>query len=360
MTSRRLSEPNSYVDQLRESEAPEASTGVKPNVPIQLARWRRIDLADLGNRYGLIFVWLVVIVIFSALRPDVFLTPAILQSILGSQAVLLIVTLGLLLPLTAGEFDVSVAGVLSIALVLMGYLNIVHHWPVVFAILVALATGVAVGLVNSFFVIVIRLHSFVVTLGTGTLLSGLAIGINNQSISGISDVWVQASRGTPLLGLPFVFYYGLLLTVALWYTFAHLPLGRYLFFVGAGRDVARLSGIRVDRVRTGAFVGASLIGAVAGVLLAGVLGGADPNVGPGYLLPGFAAAFLGATTITPGRFNPWGGFVAVYFLVTGFTGLEILGLSGWIEQVFYGGALVLAITFSQLSARRTESRGATA
>jgi ribose transport system permease protein len=125
-----------------------------------------------------------------------------------------------------------------------------------------------------------------------------------------------------------------------------------MLFTGANREVARLSGINVDRLRAGSLIVSSLIGAVAAVILAGVLGSADPNAANGYLLPPFAAAFLGATAITPGRFNPWGAFIAVYFLITGIVGLQILGLSGWIEQVFYGGALVLAVTLSRLAANR--------
>ena len=93
------------------------------------------------------------------------------------------------------------------------------------------------------------------------------------------------------------------------------------------------------------------------IILAGVLGSADPNAGGGYLLPPFAAAFLGATAITPGRFNPWGAFIAVYFLVTGIVGLQILGFSGWIEQVFYGGALVLAVVLSRIAAEKLRSTG---
>jgi ribose transport system permease protein len=108
----------------------------------------------------------------------------------------------------------------------------------------------------------------------------------------------------------------------------------------------------VDLIRAGTLLFSSVLGAIAGLLLAGVLGSADPNAAAQYLLPAFAGAFLGATAITPGRFNPWGSFVAVYFLLTGITGLELLGLSGWIEQVFYGASLVVAVTLSRLAGRK--------
>jgi ribose transport system permease protein len=191
----------------------------------------------------------------------------------------------------------------------------------------------------------------VVTLGTGTLLFGIGFGINSLTTGGISSDLVDAVR-TQLLGIPLVFYYGLLLTVAMWYVYSYTPLGRYLYFFGAGRDVARLSGLPVDAIRAGSLIGTSLISAIAGVAVAGQLGSADPNTARAYLLPAFAGAFLGSTAITPGRFNPWGAFIAVYFLITGITGLNILGYSGWVEEVFYGASLVIAILFSHLARRR--------
>jgi ribose transport system permease protein len=149
-----------------------------------------------------------------------------------------------------------------------------------------------------------------------------------------------------------VFVIALLMTTLLWYVFAHTPFGRYLFIVGAGPDVARLSGLRVRTIQTSALLIASLGAAFAGVALAGTQNSVDPNSASKLLLPAFSAAFLGSTAIVPGRFNAWGAFTAVYFLATGITGLQFLGLSGWIENVFYGGSLVLAVLLSFIARKR--------
>jgi ribose transport system permease protein len=302
-------------------------------------------------RYALLLAWIAIIVVFGLLKPDTFLTTANFQTIFGSQAVLLILTLALIVPLTAGEFDLSVAGTLGLSLVLVGWLNVNHGWPIGLAVAAALLAGLLVGLANGFFVVVVGVESIVVTLGMGTLLAGIAVGVNNETISGISQSLVDASR-TNLFGIQTAFWFGLVLTAIVWYVYSHTPLGRHLYFVGAGRDVARLTGLRVDMLRIGSLAFSGVVAALAGVVLAGTLGAADPNVGPSYLLPAFAAAFLGSTAIRPGRFNPWGGFIAVYFLITGITGLQLLGLVGWIEQFFYGASLVLAVTFSRLMGRR--------
>jgi len=138
----------------------------------------------------------------------------------------------------------------------------------------------------------------------------------------------------------------------MWFIFSKTPLGQRLLFVGRGRAVSKLNGISVDRVRVGALVTSATIAGLAGVVYVGTLGGADPSSGLSFLLPAFAAAFLGATAVMPGRFNPIGTFVAVYFLVSGITGLQQLGLQSYVQQLFYGGALIIAVALARLSRKR--------
>jgi ribose transport system permease protein len=144
--------------------------------------------------------------------------------------------------------------------------------------------------------------------------------------------------------------------LVLWYFFEHTTAGRRLLFVGRGRNVARLTGINVTRMRWGALIAAGGVSALAGVLYVGTIGGADPSSGLTFLLPAFSAAFLGATAITPGRFNPWGSLIALYFLVTGITGLTILGVQTFVQNLFYGAALVLAVVLSQLARGRKQTQ----
>lgn len=319
-----------------------------PERPPRTAPWGARGIA---SRYGLLISWLVIAVAFSVLTPRTFLSFSNVQSILTSQAVLLIFTLGLLPALAVAEFDLSAASVLGLSLVLVGYLNVLQGWPIGVAVLVALASGLFVGLLNVLLVVVIGIPSIVATLGVGTVAVGATLGINQVAVGGISSELVAIVR-TQLLGIQLVFYYALALTLVTWYVFAHTPLGRYLYFIGAGREVARLAGLRVDLLRAAALVTSSVVGSLSGVVLAGLLGSADPTIGSTFLLPAFAGAFLGSTSITPGRFNPWGSFIAVYFLVTGITGLQLLGFSGWIEQVFYGGSLIVAVILSRFAGER--------
>jgi ribose transport system permease protein len=171
----------------------------------------------------------------------------------------------------------------------------------------------------------------------------------SRTVGGVSDSLVEPVTVWKFLGIPLGFYYGLALCLIIWYVLEYTAAGRRLLFVGRGRRVSRLSGIRVGRVRLGAFVAAAAISSLAGVLNAGTTGAADPSSGATFLLPAFAAAFLGATSIVPGRFNPWGALVAVYFLVTGITGLQLLGIESFVQDLFYGGALISALAISRLA-----------
>jgi len=312
-------------------------------------------LVDWFERLALLLAWAFVIIVFGAVRPTTFLTWANFSAILGSQAVLVVVALGLTLTLTAGDYDLSIASVLSLAGTVLAVLNARNDVPIVWAIAAALAVGAAVGFINGFFVIYFRINSMIVTLGVGTFVHGVTLWLGNQeTISGISSGLVEAAIVRRLFGVPLSFYYALTLCVIIWYVFSYTVLGRRLLFVGRGREIARLSGIRVDRLRWGCFIVSGLMGAIAGILYVGTVAAADPNSGLSFLLPAFAAAFLGATSINPGRFNPWGTMISVYFLVTGITGLSILGVSTFIQDLFYGGALVVSVTLSQIVRGREE------
>jgi ribose transport system permease protein len=313
----------------------------------------------LAQRLTLPFAWALVIVLFGALEPDTFLTTANFQTIFGSQAVLVVIALGLLFPLTAGDYDLSVASILTLCAMIVAILNAQEGWPIGWAILVALAAGVLAGAANGVLVVLLEAESLIVTLGSGAFLAGVVFWISDSNtIGGVSEALTDPVIVWDLLGIPLSFYYALALCIAVWYVLEFRPLGRRLLFVGRGRNVARLSGVRVARVRFGALVASATFAALAGVLHAGTIGGADPSSGADFLLPAFAAAFLGATSIVPGRFNAWGAFVAVYFLVTGVTGLQLLGADSYVQQLFYGGALILAVALSRVARGAPAGAGA--
>jgi ribose transport system permease protein len=303
------------------------------------------------NYYGVVLALVVFVVFFSVLLPHTFFSTGNFVTMLTSQAVLLIVALGLTIPLSTGEFDLSIGSVVAFAGVMLAVLTGNLHWPTYLALLVVAVAGVIVGVVNGMFVVAFGVNAFIATLGTSTVLAGLTLAVSGGQIVSLGSQGITSFANAQLAGFSTPVFVAFAIAFALWYVYEHTPVGRYLFFVGEGREVARLAGIRVGRLRWGAFIASALLCTLAGTLAVGNLGAAVPSVGGSYLLPAFAAAFLGATTLRPGRFNAWGTVVALYLLETGVTGLQLLGASSWVEQVFNGSALVVAVTFARFASR---------
>ena len=315
---------------------------------------RRSAVGIFGARFAVIGVWIAMIALYSALQPDRFFTTGTFQTIFGSQQALVFLTAALLCTIVIGEFvDLSVPSVLGFAAVLMSLLVVDHDWSVWAASLAAVVAAGLIGAVNGFLVVRLGVNTIVVTLGMGTLLLGIGLWLTDlQSISGLPREFGEISLYR-VGGLPLGFYWGLLLMLGFAYVLAFTPLGRNMRFVGANREVSRLAGVRVNRIRFGAFLTAGVIAGVGGVLAAAAVGGFDPNTSQSYLLPMFAATFLGTAILQPGRFNPLGTLIAVYFLATGILGLNLLGFTGWVTSVFYGGVLVVAVTISSVLHRRS-------
>jgi ribose transport system permease protein len=342
-------EPNDTPADAAGSESPAASVAVEPG-PARLAGFRRHSRRF--PDYAVFVAFAVVIAAYSVIIPETFFTTGNLQSIINSQAVLLLVTLGLVVPLVTGEFDLSIGSMLEFSAILLTFLIADQDWSTGTAIAVAVGAGAVVGVVNGFCVVWLGIGAFIATLATGTILVGGSLAISNgQIVTGVSE-GLSSAVNAEFLGLQMPVFVAIGFAVLLWYVLEHTPVGRHLYFVGAGPDTARLAGLPIDRLRFGAFVVSGIVSALAGVLAAGSFGGSFPGFGASFLLPAYAAAFLGATAIKGGRFNSWGTVVALYFVVTGVTGLQLMGAQSWVNQVFNGVALLGAVAFARLSVSR--------
>lgn len=308
------------------------------------------------ERYALVGVWGVMVGVYSLLEPAIFDTGGTFQTIFGSQAALVFLALAFLCTVIVGEFvDLSVAAIMGLCATLVPVLSVLHHLSVALACLMALGVGAGAGAINGLLVVYLGVDTIVVTLGMSTLLTGIALAISNLSpVSGLSASFGRLAL-SDVAGLPVSFYYGLALAVAFAYVLAFTPLGRHMRFVGASREVSRLAGVPVDRIRFGAFVSAGLLCAIGGIVVCAGLGGFDPSSSVSYLLPTVSAVFLGGAVVRPGLFNPLGTLIGVYFLATGVLGLQELGLAGWISDVFYGATLIATVTLTTLLRRRTAS-----
>jgi ribose transport system permease protein len=314
------------------------------------SRDRRLDFAE---RYGLLGLLIATVILFSVLPSTQasFPTSANINNIVGNQGVLAIVALGSILPLLTGQFDLSVAATLGGSGIVVAAFTHSVGLPLAPAIAIALIFGLVVGVVNGFLVAYVGINALIGTLGTSTLLLGLSAAYAPTPIIDVPQQLTRFGIGT-WLGLPSMLFVLVVFTVVLYWMVDFTPYGRRLTAVGSSVASARLVGINVRPVVMSSFMLSGVIAAAAGVLQIGRSGSADPTVGNSFLLPALAAAFLGSTAIRPGRFNILGTLVAIFFLAVAVSGLTLLGLQAWIQDVFNGLALILGVAVSAVIRHR--------
>lgn len=314
---------------------------------------------ELLERGGLPLLAIVLFMFFSlsAKSGSIFTSSANLDNILGNQAVTGLVALAMVVPLVSGYFDLSVSATTGVTNVALAATIGPHGWPIALGIVFALAIGALIGLVNGFLVARLELNGFVVTLGTYILLGGLVeLYTKGQLIINGIPSSVGSWGSEHWLGVPRPFLVLIAIALIAWYLISHTPFGRYLESIGSNESAARLVGINVRRSIWTSFVISGMLAAVAGVLQTSRAGNASPETGSAFLFPALAAVFLGATTIKPGRYNVWGTIIGVYFVAISVSGFTLLGAAIWVQPVFNGASLVVAVALSTLFARQRERR----
>jgi ribose transport system permease protein len=311
-----------------------------------MAESRRFVSAGLA-RYGLLVVVIALIAGFSIAKPETYFTSDNFLSIAETQAVTALLALSIVCILTVGEFDLSFASIFGLCELLVVGLIVNQGWPAGVACVAVLAVGVLIGLINSFLTVQLKISSFVATLGVSTILTGLAVGYSHgEVVFGELPATFADIGQSSLLGIALPVVYVVLAAIALWILLQYSATGRKMMAVGGNRDAARLAGIRIGIVVMQAFLVAGVLAAVAAIVSGSQLGSGQPLLSNSYLLPAYAGAFLGATTITPGRFNVWGTLIGVYLLGAGTTGLQQIGLEPWVQEVFNGAVLLAAVAIS--------------
>jgi ribose transport system permease protein len=224
-------------------------------------------------------------------------------------------------------------------------------WPL--AILIVIACGALVGLINGLLVEVAQVDSFIATLGTGTILYALALWhTDGRQIIGVLPAGFISINTQSIAGIPIPAVYAIVLAVVLWIISERLPIGRHIYAIGANEKAAALNGIPVRAYVIGVFVASGLIAGLAGCVLAAKLRIGQANVGLDYLLPALVGAFLGSTTIKPGRVNIWGTIFGVLILAVGISGIQQLGGAFFVEPLFNGTTLVISIALAAFAQRR--------
>lgn len=303
--------------------------------------------------YGLVILTAILIILFSILLPNTFPTILNLRAIISDKAIIALLSLGAMIPMAAGRIDLTVGygivlwHILAISLqTLMGI-----PWPI--AVMIVLGLGLFTGFLNGLLVEVAKIDSFIATLGTGTVLYALALWhTGGRQMVGALPEGFYAINGTFVLGLPITGFYVAAITIAMWIVLEYTPVGRYLYAIGANQRAAQLNGIPTRQYVIGAFMSSGFLTALAGVILASKLRIGQASVGLEFLLPALVGAFLGSTTIKPGRVNVFGTIIGVAILAVGISGIQQFGGSFWVEPMFNGVTLLIAIGIAGYAQRR--------
>jgi ribose transport system permease protein len=296
-----------------------------------------------------------IVLLFSVLRPETYPTSTNLTATLSNEAVGLMLAMAMFVPLVAGHYDLSIANVLTLSMITSIGMFQFFEAPIWVAVLAAVLVGVVVGLVNGIAVTILGINSLVATLASGSIALGAALWWTNGRIFSDNVPDGFTAIGGKVAGIPLPAVYAAVLVAALWWVSQHMPVGRYLYALGDNHEAARLTGIPVTRLTIGAFVASGVIAALAGVVQAAVLGSGNPQVGASFLLPAFAAVFLGATILYIGRYNVVGTVVAVFLLAALVGGLTQLGVPFYIGPLLKGLVLLaaVALTTGRFSKLRT-------
>ncbi|ALV27747.1 MULTISPECIES: ABC transporter permease [Pannonibacter] len=307
----------------------------------------------LAPTYGLVILMFGLIILFSILLPNTFPTMLNLRAILSDKAIIALLSLAAMIPMVAGRIDLTVGYGIVLWHILAISLQTVYGLPWPVAIGIVLVLGIATGILNGILVEVARIDSFIATLGTGTILYALALWHTGgrQMVGQLPDAF-YAINGTFIFGLPITAFYVLAITLVMWVVLEYTPVGRYLYAIGANQRSAELNGIPTRKFVIGAFLTSGLMTALAGVLLASKLRIGQASVGLEFLLPALVGAFLGSTTIKPGRVNVWGTIVGVMILAAGISGIQQFGGSFWVEPLFNGTTLLIAIGIAGYAQRK--------
>jgi ribose transport system permease protein len=334
-------------DSTNTNQSPVTRVGTLPAAKPTLQRRLRGILRTGGLLLPLAAFWLVL-----TLTSPFFLTTTNLNNLLLAASVLGILAIGTTVVIITEEIDLSIGAVEGLATVAAGLVIVTFHGPTIVGIGVAFAVGILVGVVNGWVTTRLNVPSFIVTLSTLGICTGLALqATNGQSIYGFPDDFLQIGVGTIAgIHMPVLIVLGLL--IAIHFTLTYTPLGVRVYSVGGNKRAASLVGINVVRVKMFAFCLSAGAAALAGVVQAARLNSANGNFGSSYLLDAIAAVVIGGTSLTGGVGSVVGTALGVLVVATIHNGLTLWNVSPFMQTVVVG-TIILAMGIA--TRRRTQA-----
>ena len=308
-------------------------------------------ISGIIKTWGTLLGFLLLLTVFSVLRPDVFPTGRNLKNIIEQVATLAIVASGVTVVMITGDFDLSVGAIASLVGVVAALLMKSGMGPFA-SILIAMALGTGAGLLNGLLIAYGGLSAFVGTLATMTAYGGVALLISKgTTIFALPEnfrVLGQGSMG--FLPISVLIMALTVLVVAL--LLEQTTYGRRLYAIGGNEEASFLSGIRTRQVRLIAFGVSGFFASLGGIVLTSRLFSAHPQAGSPFMLNAAAAVFLGMTAFREGEANIWGTLLGVFIIGVMGNGLNILGINTYVQSILTGAIIIFAVLLSSLAKKR--------
>lgn len=320
-----------------------------PKAPLTIRRPALFKSRTASGVLILLAFYVVLLIVFSLLSPF-FMTLRNMVAISSNVAFIGLMAAAGTPLIIAGGLDLSVAAVAGLTGVLIAIMHAAGI-PIWAAVLAAVALGAAIGLVNGLLATGLKLNPLIVTLGTMSIVSGAALiltgGLTKPlMVPGFN--WIGSGR---VFGVPVPALLMLATYAALAVTLRRTKFGRYIYACGGNEEASRLLGLPVQPVQVSLYIISAVSGAVAGTMLAAMLGAAAPSAASPHLLTVIAAIILGGTSLQGGRGSVWGTLVAVLILGTLNNGLTLLDVSSFWQDVTRGIVLLLAVGVDQVRLR---------
>jgi len=293
--------------------------------------------------YGTVIACIIIILVFSILRPDAFFTIKNLINITRQISLLVVIALGATLVMSVDEFDLSVGAVASLGGIISAKLAVAGVNPVL-SIILPILISFFIGYLNGMIVTSFKVLSFITTLAMSTVLAGFTFWLSGGAtvFENIPDSFKYLGSAS-ILGIPLLTAIMLILCLIFRFILNHTPFGRRLYAIGGNVNASLVSGINVVHNKNLAFALCGALSALTGVMLASRLGSAHPTGGDGYFMNSYAAVFLGRTVVKEGIPNVWGTFVGAAILGILANGLTIMQVPSYLQDVLTGVIIILAV-----------------
>ena len=311
---------------------------------------KRISIREILKAYGTMVAALIIIIVFSILRPDAFFTVQNLVNISRQISLLVIVALGATLIMVMDEFDLSLGSLASLGGIIGATLSVLGV-SIPIALLAAVLGCAIIGFFSGWLITKFNVLSFITTLAMSTIITGIIFWITGGStvFQGVPKSYRYVGT-TMVFGVPLLTIIMLVLTILFWFIMRHTPFGRKLYAIGGNQKAAMVSGINVKRMKIIAFSLCAGLSGLAGVLLSSRLGSAHPSGGDGLFLQAYAAVFLGKTMFRQGVANIWGTLVGAIILGVLANGLTIMQVPTFMQDLLTGCIIILALVMQKIGA----------